>query len=320
MPALNFKRNRQYRAILSNTNVSKEIDLQTMVATSYASSGGGSLMTATTSDGVYFIKADGAKIHFYNTNNMTTPFLTGSIVVNYGMVISPNGQKLGINTGSENTAIYNLAPIYKSTPTLPTLLGNTSTQGVGSVYGAAFTSDSTKYLSPNPSHTALYIVNSSNAVYISGVALGFGPYDVCVNSAGTKAYVSGTSYASVAVVNLSNNTVSKTISTSWYGRQIKMTPDEKKVVVAYYQNAASAAGTQIGIIDTTTDTVSATVTINGGGGSMPVGLSISPDGKYVLVALSGGSGGGAIVDLTTNTVKGYITGIGAMMNADWIIR
>lgn len=319
MPALNFKRVKLYRPILCVEGSSREIDMQTMSATSYSSTSGGNyLMNAVTPNGVYLIKANASATYFYNNYNMTTPIYTAAIGASYSIKISPDGQKIAYS--GSTTRIYNLNPAFASTPSIPTEISNSGVTGYYSTYGGVFTPDSTKYIALRNDTHAFYVVNVSNWALVTSVAVS-SPFDACINSAATKAYVTSTGYTGVQIVdlNLSSTpataTRTKLISTGSTTRGIAITPDGKKVLFANYDTST------ISVLDTATETITATISVTGAFGANPYGVSISPDGKYALIALAAGNGGGAIIDIQAGSVKNYISTSGAgMFGANWITR
>jgi YVTN family beta-propeller protein len=114
----------------------------------------------------------------------------------------------------------------------------------------------------------------------------------CSSNGGStpKAYVGLFGDNAVAVVDLASTKVLTTIPVSAPDGLV-ITPDGAKVYVSTNNSDT------IAVIDTTTDLVTASITI----GTQPAGLAITGDGKHVVASVQG-DGQAAIIDTTSDTV------------------
>lgn len=144
------------------------------------------------------------------------------------------------------------------------------------------------------------------------------------------AYVAGSGFDTVSVIDVANNTVVATISlpTGSSPTQVAIDPDGERVYVT-----ANGFPSTLIVIDVATNTVSSPEIVVGNGAS---GLTITPDGRFVYVANQFGSSV-SVVDVATRAVVATIpvglqpTGIGvtpdglrvyvadSQFNAVWVI-
>jgi len=90
------------------------------------------------------------------------------------------------------------------------------------------------------------------------------------------AYIAGYSTGTVLIVDLSNNTIVKTIAVGTQPSRVAVSPDHSKVYVSNY------GSDDISVISTSTNTVIATINI----GAQPGGITVSPDNQTVYVTAS----------------------------------
>jgi YVTN family beta-propeller protein len=145
---------------------------------------------------------------------------------------------------------------------------------------------------------------------VATVAVGDTPAGIAVTPNSLFAYVANNNNDgipggdTVSVINLTFNTVEKTISDSSFNEPYTVTINSTGTT-AYVTNSNS---TTVTIIDLNTNTVTGTI----GGFDGPSGFAITPDGNYAYVNNYGGpqgvgSGNGTtvrLVDLRTNTIIG----------------
>jgi YVTN family beta-propeller protein len=100
------------------------------------------------------------------------------------------------------------------------------------------------------------------------------------------------------VIDVATNTVSTTITLSHFADEVGITPDGTKAYVAYTR---SSVATPVAIIDTSTDTISATITV----GTGVVGITFIPGALAYMSALTSATidtGAVFVVDTATDTI------------------
>lgn len=155
--------------------------------------------------------------------------------------------------------------------------------------------------------------NKSIATLPLGVTLygGSRPEEVAISPDGTRAYVNSILHNYVWVIDANPldsqyNKVVATVTVGSSGRGIAVTPDGTRAYVANYDTD------NLSVIDTSTETVSATVGLNYAG---PGALAITPDGTRAYVVIAGGNTTGYEVrvvdtnpaDSAYNSVVGDVT-------------
>jgi YVTN family beta-propeller protein len=110
--------------------------------------------------------------------------------------------------------------------------------------------------------------------------VGTGPLNIAITPDGTKAYVANFSSDTVSVIDVSTNSVLPTVIDVGPGPSfIAITPDGTKAFVTNVGND-DLTGSTVSVIDTSTDTVIATVNVE----LRPVGIAITQDSSKVLVS------------------------------------
>jgi len=327
MPLTNRKRKKRYRPLFGTDGSTIEVNIQTTAYTQNllgGGAGGNLFLMKSSKDGSFVFKglysavpntftltawqqgADGTT-WMSPLNSIAT--YTESAFNPYGMCISPDGNTMVLSGQGGVIYFVDLRPVYAATPSSPTRIRTVST---APGYMATFTPDGTKVLAI--SGTNLLVLNASTGATIATISLGsWSGYDVCVSPDGTTAYVSGLS-AGIKVVNLTSNTLTATWTTGFptNSRGIAITPDGAKMIVT---NADNGTGSQI-VIFNTSGTVLATTTVVG----FPVGVAVSPDGKYATVT-SSTSSAASFIDMSTNAViTTFNYGSYAYQSTCWITR
>jgi YVTN family beta-propeller protein len=114
---------------------------------------------------------------------------------------------------------------------------------------------------------------------VRDIRVGRNPYGIAVDPAGTFAYVTNFTDATVSKIDLSTNTVVATILVGSNPIGIVVTPDGSKV---YVVNNSSVS---VSVINTADNTIIATVPV----GINPIGAAVHPAGTFVYVTNSGGN-------------------------------
>ncbi|MGO9901461.1 MAG: PKD domain-containing protein [Solirubrobacteraceae bacterium] len=118
------------------------------------------------------------------------------------------------------------------------------------------------------------------------------PKAIAVTPDGQTAFAGNTCSDSVTPIDTATNTAGASISVGSNPSAIAIAPDGKTAYVVTQSDVEA--------IDTTADTVTATIAFNGGGG-----IAITPDGKTAYVVRPDADDA-VPIDLTTNTVRPYI--------------
>jgi YVTN family beta-propeller protein len=170
--------------------------------------------------------------------------------------------------------------------------------------GVTVTPDGSKVYVTNSTGTVSVINTTTNAV-VSAIPVGSFPFGVAVTPDGRKVYVANDFDNTVSVIDTATNTVIGgpiTVGSNPIG--VAVTPDGRKVYVANSDTRSTSvsATNTVSVIDTTTNTVIATVNV----GSRPFGVAVTPDGSKVYVANTVSSTV-SVIDTTTNTVIATIS-------------
>ena len=178
-----------------------------------------------------------------------------------GIVITPDGNTAYVGNGYGDTiSVINLASNTVSA---------TWTGFDGPEY-VALNLAGTKLYSTNSGTDSLGITDTSTGLS-TFVSLGFNPFLVVANPAGTKAYVSGQNV--IAVVDLLTEAVSTSITISGYPIGLGITSDGAKVY------SANGSDDVVSVIDAMTDTLITEIPVP----NSPYWITISNDDSKVYV-------------------------------------
>ena len=222
--------------------------------------------------------------------NTSTNAVAGTVRVGRcpkGIAVTPNGQLAYVANGcSENVSV-----IETSTNTV------IATIPVGAEpYGTAITPDGQfVYVANQNSSTVSVIRTSTNSVVatvpIEESHIGGHPRDIAITPDGKFAYA--TSDLGVFVIETATNTVLTAVPVGFLPEGVAATPNGQFAYVANFGTPAS-----VSVIDSSKNTVAATVTAGIGGGAD--GLAITPDGQFTYVADF--TAGVVVIGTSTNTV------------------
>ena len=237
-----------------------------------------------------------------NTVTATIPVASGPV----GVAVTPGGSKVYVaNDGANTVSVIDTA----SNTVIATIPGGIHPYGVAASPDGSkvyVTNEGGAITFPAPPATVSVIDTATNTVTAT---ITVGPLNadapgVAVTPDGSKVYVTNEQSNSVSVIDTATNAVTATIPTGpvCQGNNgcstsgpigVAVSPDGSKVYVA------NAVGT-VSVIDTATNTVTATIPV----GSGPFGVAVSPDGSKVYVA--NGVGTVSVIDTATNTVTATI--------------
>src|SRR3989454_2864193 len=175
-------------------------------------------------------------------------------------------------------------------------------------------------LAVSPDGTTLYAaLNLENAVAFVDTATGrvrarvslappasaddIGTLPYALALIGPKLYVSEWNGGGVTVIDIGQGTLLRRVPTGGHASGLAPSPDGARLYVA------NATSDTVSVIDTSADTVTATVDLSpypgAPMGSMPNAVAVSPDGKTLYVA-NGGNNDVAVVDTGSLAIRGLI--------------
>jgi YVTN family beta-propeller protein len=189
------------------------------------------------------------------------------------------------------TAHPSLVPQNK-TSAYPT----TSQGGVNGVY-VAYTVDTNSAWISNPGAKFIMSVNLATGHTGAQIAMPQAPGPIAISPDGTTAYVGGRFTDTLTPVSLANDSVLPgiTLNEPQSVDQIAITPDGRWAYVV--DGGVSESVTPVNLV---TKTVGTPIDV----GPLPVGITLTPDGRFALVAIDGGSANTvAEVNLSSNTVQ-----------------
>ena len=170
------------------------------------------------------------------------------------------------------------------------------------VYVAYTVSSNSAWIS-NPGAGFIMSVNLATGQAGTQIAMPQTPGPIAISPDGSTAYVGGRFTDTLTPVNLADNSVLPTIdlNQSQSVDQIAITPDGRFAYVV-----DGGVSESITPVDLVTHTVGKRVNV----GPLPVGITLTPDGRFALVALDGGSANSvAEVNLSSNAVqKTFVVG------------
>src|SRR5205807_3946101 len=121
---------------------------------------------------------------------------------------------------------------------------------------------------------------------------------------GPFAYIPDILGNTVGVLDTATGTITATVPVGYGPFGVAVNPEGTRVYVANACDSRGACGDSAGtvsVIDTGSNTVTATVTV----GNAPVGVAVNPSGTRVYVA-NFGADSVSVIDTTTNTVTATI--------------
>ena len=225
-----------------------------------------------------------------------------------GVVVTPDGRRVYASAGGNNKirvydfdgrALAEREPITLADPK-------------ARIYPAG--------LAVSPDGTMLYVaLNLENAVAFVETATGrvrtrvslapparaddIGALPYALALIGPKLYVSEWNGGGVTVIDTGQGTLLRRVPTGGHASGLASSPDGARLYVA------NATSDTVSVIDTSTDTVTATVDLSpypgAPMGSMPNAVAVSPDGKTLYVA-NGGNNDVAVVDTGSLAIRGLI--------------
>ena len=206
------------------------------------------------------------------------------------------------NSGSNTVSVIDTVTTPPSV--VATVPAGTNPRGVASVVKTSETfTYVTNFGSDNVSVIRTFSdVLTNNVAFekVRDIRVGRNPYGIAVDPAGTFAYVTNFTDATVSKIDLGTNAVAATITVGSNPIGIVVTPDGSKVYVVNNSNGT------VSVINPADNTIIATVTV----GINPLGIAVNPAGTFVYVANSGGNSLSIIktADNSVTTVQNFRLG------------
>ena len=233
----------------------------------------------------------------------STDKVIGSVNVGYyplGVVVNPAGTTVYVVNEEGTVSIIDIST--------NNVIGTVEVGGLP--YGIAATPDGKKVFVTDSGNVSVIDTSTNNIT--ATVSTGDTPLGVAVTPDGTKLYVANWgSQDIVAVIDTATNKVVGTINVGYHPVGVAVNPDGTKVYVSNIrkhfegeviidENSDFFIGT-VSVIDTATDTVTATVKVE----KEPSGIVVDPSGTKVYVA-NYGNDSVSIIDTATNKVIGIV--------------
>jgi outer membrane autotransporter protein len=225
------------------------------------------------------------------TNSVTSTLALGIGTAPIGLATTPDGRFAYVaNSGTNTISVIDLAT--NKVTTAPISLGL-------SPFGVATSPDGkSAFITNNGSNTVSVFNNATNAVI--ALPVGNSPVGVAITPNGQFAYVTNRGSNTVSVINTATNVVASIPNTGGtLPEGIAVTPNGQFVYVANtgLVPPVGAPSQTVSLIDTATNTVVPPALAVG---SVPVGVAITPDGKFAYVA-NEFDNTVSVIDTTSNT-------------------
>ena len=221
-------------------------------------------------DRVYVANPDGRYVAVVDPDTrqvVNTITLTGKPA---NLVFSPDGSRLYVSNGSNG----NGDSISVIDPQTQTVVASVAVSNGPS--DLSFNPQGTRLYVTHPQSNVLSVIDTTSHRLLSTLPLSFSPVSAVVSRDGSKLYVSDYSFngAQVAVFDTRTNALLRSIPVGNRSTGIAITPDGRSVLVVNFLS------NNVSVIDTATDTVTATVAVSNVVGPF-YGAFISPDTRAV---------------------------------------
>jgi DNA-binding beta-propeller fold protein YncE len=199
-----------------------------------------------------------------------------------GLTFGPADKYLYVSGGNDNVVYVFQFRKGKLTPEGSLKVGLKFPRGKISLTGLAFDKKHGRLLAVSQKSDRLYVVNLKNRKVMRQTAMPGKCYDIRINHAQTRAYVSIWGKATVAEVDLNTDTILREFRTGDHPNDMVISTDDNRLFVA------NANNNSVTVIDLKKGKVSETLQTalipDAPYGSTPDALALSPDGKTLCVA------------------------------------
>jgi YVTN family beta-propeller protein len=218
----------------------------------------------------------------------------------WGIALAPNGKIAYVaNYGSNSVSVINTGT-HSVAKTIPVQ---------NSPQGLAVTPNGTFVYVANQGSGSVSMISTLTNTVIATISVGGSPDFVAISPDGSTAYVTNSGSDAVSVIQTANNTVVNAINVSPGPFGTNVSPDGHWLYVAHYN---SGSGNLVTVIDTSTQTVKATIVV----GAAPAYVAFTEDSAFAYVT-DGGSDNASVISTQSLTVVGTINvgspaGVGVM--------
>ncbi len=199
-----------------------------------------------------------------------------------GLTFGPADKYLYVSGGNDNAVYVFRFRKGKLSPADTIRIGPKFPKGKISLTGLAFDQPRNRLLAVSQKSNSLYVVDLKNRKVIKTTGMPGKCYDIRINHAQTRAYVSVWGKARVAEIDLDTDTILHTFKTGDHPNDMVISPDDGRLFVT------NANNNSVTVIDLNEKRISETLQTalipHAPYGSTPDALALSPDGKTLVVA------------------------------------
>jgi len=235
--------------------------------------------------------------NFFNSNVSVIDTATNTVVATVPVAVNP----IGVAVSPDGTRVYVTHEFSKTVSVIDSAINAvvaTVPVAVNPI-GVAVSPDGSRIYVANEVSGTISVINATTNTVIATVGVGTFPIGVAVAPDGARAYVANAGSTFISIIDTATNAMVATVPVCC-GQGVAVSPDGSRVYVA-------DGGGTVSVVDTTTNTVVATV-----GGGFPIGFPISggvavtPDGSRVYVT-NGNSGTVSVISTAANAVLATVT-------------
>jgi DNA-binding beta-propeller fold protein YncE len=199
-----------------------------------------------------------------------------------GLTFGPGDKYLYVSGGNDNAVYVFRFKKGKLSPVNTLRIGPKFPKGDISLTGLAFDKKYNRLLAVSQKSNSLYVIDLKSRKVIRTTQMPGKCYDIRINHAQTRAYVSIWGKARVAEVDLNTDTILRTYKTGDHPNDMVISPDDSRLFVT------NANNNSVTVLDLQKKEVSETLQTalipDAPYGSTPDALALSPDGERLVVA------------------------------------
>ncbi len=199
-----------------------------------------------------------------------------------GLTFGPGDKYLYVSGGNDNVVYVFRFKKGKLSPDDTLKVGPKFPKGKISLTGLAFDRKHNRLLAVSQKSNSLYVIDLKSKKVIKKTRMPGKCYDIRINHARTRAYVSIWGKAMVAEIDLNQDTILRKYKTGDHPNDMAISPDDGRLFVA------NANNNSVTVIDLhkkkAIETLQTSLVPDAPYGSTPDALAISPDGRKLVVA------------------------------------